>query len=179
MMKELVQQAKTMLGITLTPVQIAAFEEYEHLLIEWNSKFNLTAIRTPEEIRTKHFLDSLTAVQMMRDTPVERVIDIGSGAGFPGIPLKIVCTSMKLTLVESVGKKAAFCSRAAEALKLDGVRVVQSRAEELGHEPEFREHYDWAVARAVALIPVLAEILVPLVKVGGQDAGHEGRRRAF
>ena len=129
-MKELVQQAKTLLGITLTPAQIAAFEEYERLLLEWNSKFNLTAIRTPEDVRTKHFLDSLTAVQVMRDTPVERVIDVGSGAGFPGIPIKIVCTSMKLTLVESVGKKAAFCSRVAEALKLDGVRVVQSRAEE-------------------------------------------------
>lgn len=173
-MKELVQQAKTLLGITLTPAQIAAFEEYERLLLEWNSKFNLTAIRTPEDVRTKHFLDSLTAVQVMRDTPVERVIDVGSGAGFPGIPLKIVCTSMKLTLVESVGKKAAFCSRVAEMLKLDGVRVVQSRAEELGHEPEFRERYDWALARAVALMPVLAEYLLPLVKVGGKMLAMKG-----
>lgn len=173
-MKDFIQHTRARLGISLSPAQVSAFEEYERLLMEWNARFNLTAIRTPEDIRTKHFLDSLTPVLVMRDTPIDRVIDVGSGAGFPGIPLKIICSSMRLTLVESVGKKADFCRMLADSLKLDGVTVVQARAEEIGQDPGHRERYDWAVARAVALMPVLAEYLLPLVKVGGKMLAMKG-----
>lgn len=162
------QQVQAQVGIRLTTSQLSAFEEYERLLLEWNEKFNLTAIRTSEEIYTKHFLDSLTPIVVMRDTPIEKVIDIGTGAGFPGIPLKIVCPSIKLTLVESVGKKAKFCRVVVEALKLEGVRVIQERAEVLGRSAKHRESYDWSLARAVANLPALAEYLLPFLKVGGK-----------
>jgi hypothetical protein len=109
--------------------------------------------------------------------PMERVIDVGSGAGFPGLPLKIACPKMRLTLVESVGKKAEFCRQVIETLQLEGVRVLQERAEVLGQSSEHRERYDWALGRAVAIMPVLAEYLLPL-KGWGTDAGYERRERA-
>lgn len=168
------QQVQAQVGIRLTSTQLAAFEEYERLLLEWNERINLTAIRTTEEIRTKHFLDSLTPILVMRDTPIDKVIDVGTGAGFPGIPLKITCPSIKLTLVESVGKKADFCRIVVESLKLDGVRVIQDRAEVLGQAAGQRERYDWAMARAVANLPVLVEYLLPLLKVGGKMLAMKG-----
>lgn len=161
-------------GIQLSRAQLAAFDQYERTLLDWNARFNLTAIRSPEEIRTKHFLDSLTCLLVMRNTTTERVIDVGSGAGFPGIPLKIVCPAMKMTLVESVGKKASFCKHVVDELKLENVSVVQERAEALGQNPAYREQYDWAVGRAVALMPALAEYLLPLSKVGGHMLAMKG-----
>jgi 16S rRNA (guanine527-N7)-methyltransferase len=161
-------------GIRLTPGQISAFERYEQELIAWNERINLTAIIEPEKIRIKHFLDSLSCLCVMRDTPMERVIDIGTGAGFPGIPLKIFYPPMRLTLVESVGKKASFCRHVVQALGLEGVEVLQDRAEALGQAPGQRERYDWALARAVAVMPVLAEYLLPLVKVGGAMLALKG-----
>jgi 16S rRNA (guanine527-N7)-methyltransferase len=173
-MKEMAQQAYEMVGIRLTRAQTAALEKYEQALLEWNARVNLTAIRSPQEIRTKHFLDSLTCLMAMRETPTERVVDVGTGAGFPGIPLKIACPAMRLLLVESVGKKADFCRHVVEALGLEGVSVVQERAEELGQAAEHRERYDWAIGRAVAVMPVLAEYLLPLVKVGGRTLAMKG-----
>lgn len=173
-MNELAQRTFELVGIRLNRAQIAAFEEYERILMDWNAQINLTAIRSPEEIRTKHFLDSLTCLIAMRDTPTERVVDVGTGAGFPGIPLKIACPSMQLTLLESVGKKADFCRRVVGALKLEGVSVVQERAEELGQARPHREQYDWALGRAVAILPVLAEFLLPLVRIGGRALAMKG-----
>lgn len=173
-MKELAQHAKSIIDLRITPAQLAAFEKYENLLLEWNTRFNLTAIRAPQEVRTKHFLDSLTCLIAFRDTPTERVIDIGTGAGFPGLPLKIVCPKMKLTLVESVGKKADFCRQVVETLQLEGVKVLQDRAEVLGQSNGHRERYDWALGRAVAIMPILAEYLLPLVKVGGRMLAMKG-----
>ena len=172
--KELAQYARTLLGIRLAPVQLAALETYEHELLDWNARFNLTAIQETEQIRVKHFLDSLTCLCVMRESPMERVIDVGTGAGFPGIPLKICCPSIHLTLVESVGKKAGFCRHVAKTLGLDNIEIVQERAEKLGQMPTYREQYDWAVARAVAIMPVLAEYLLPLVKVGGAMLAMKG-----
>jgi len=172
--KELAQYARTLLGIRLAPVQLAALEAYEHELLDWNARFNLTAIQETDQIRVKHFLDSLTCLCVMRESPMERVIDVGTGAGFPGIPLKICCPSIRLTLVESVGKKADFCRHVAKTLGLDNLEVVQERAETLGQMPAYREQYDWAVARAVAIMPVLAEYLLPLVKVGGAMLAMKG-----
>ena len=161
-------------GVRLSGGQLAAFATYERILLEWNARFNLTAVRDPKEIRTKHFLDSLTCLMPMRDKRMERVIDVGTGAGFPGIPLKIACPAMHLALVESVGKKADFCRHLAGELGLKGVEVLQIRAEEAGQLPGHRESYDWAIARAVAEMPVLAEYLLPLVRVGGAMLAMKG-----
>lgn len=173
-MKDLVVAARSLLGIQLNPAQIGALETYERELLEWNSRMNLTAIREPEGVRFKHFLDSFTCLQVMRGTSMERVIDVGTGAGFPGIPLKILCPAMQLTLVESVGKKAEFCRHIVRKLGVDGVQVIQDRAEAVGQMSVHRQKYDWALARAVAVLPVLVEFLLPLVKVGGAAIAMKG-----
>jgi len=173
-MKELAQQAQALLGLHLTSAQLLALGKYENELIAWNERFNLTAIDNPQKIRTKHFLDSFTCLIAMRDSSIERVIDVGSGAGFPGIPLKIAFPVIHLTLVESVGKKADFCRHIVKILGIDGVDVVQERAEIVGTLPPYRQQYDWAVARAVARMPVLMEYLLPLVRVGGRTLAMKG-----
>ena len=173
-MKEFAQQVHKQLGVRLTVAQLDLLARYEQELIEWNARFNLTAIRSLQEIRTKHFLDSLTCLLVLRETPPERLVDIGTGAGFPGIPLKVIYPKLQLTLVESVGKKAEFCRHVVRTLGLSGVEVVQERAEVLGQSPAHREKYDWAVARAVAILPVLAEFLLPLVRVGGGMLAMKG-----
>lgn len=173
-MKELAQHVRNLLGIQLTPAQLNALEIYEQELLAWNARINLTAIREPQQIRIKHFLDSLTCLLVMRNSPMERVVDVGSGAGFPGIPLKIVNPALQLTLVESVGKKAEFCRHIVKTLKLEGVQVLQERAETVGRMSEHRQQYDWALARAVAILPVLVEYLLPLVKVGGAMIAMKG-----
>jgi len=173
-MDKMIAEVQHLASIKLTPRQVSSFEIYEQELLQWNEKFNLTAIRDPEGVRTRHFLDSLTCLVEMSNNPPQRLIDIGTGAGFPGIPLKIVLPAMQLTLVESIGKKAQFCSHVVELLNLDHVEVLTKRAEEVGHMPAHRESYDWAVARAVAALPVLVEYLLPLVKVGGFILAQKG-----
>ena len=173
-MQELTQHAQRQLGLHLTRSQLSALSIYERELIDWNMRFNLTAIRDPQEIHVKHFLDSLTCLQAMGEKSYGRLIDVGTGAGFPGIPLKIVHPKLRLTLVESVGKKAEFCRHVVNILNLQGVEVVQERAETIGQDPTFREQYDWAVARAVAILPALAEYLLPLVRVGGSMLAMKG-----
>jgi len=153
---------------------LSALSAYESELLAWNEQVNLTAIQEPGKIRVKHFLDSLTCLFAMRNKPMDRVIDIGTGAGFPGLPLKIVCPSMQLTLVESVGKKAEFCRHMVQFLSLQGVEVVQERAEILGQDPNYRERYDWSITRAVAIMPVLAEYQLPLVRIGGSMLAMKG-----
>ena len=173
-MQELTRHANRQLGLRLSRAQLSALSLYERELVDWNTRFNLTAIRDPQEIHIKHFLDSLTCLVALRETSVGRLIDIGTGAGFPGIPIKIIYPKMQLTLVESVGKKAEFCRHVVKILDLQGVEVVQERAETLGQAPTYREQYDWAVARAVAILPVLAEYLLPLVRVGGSMLAMKG-----
>ena len=173
-MKDFAAQVHRQLGVRLSTAQLAALARYEQELVDWNSRVNLTAIHSSQEIRTKHFLDSLTCLLAFRDIPPERLIDVGTGAGFPGIPLKILYPKMQLTLVESVGKKVDFCRHIVRTLNLTNVDVVQDRAEALGQLPAHREKYDWAVARAVAILPVLAEYLLPLVRVGGGMLAMKG-----
>ncbi len=173
-MERLAQATYSLLGIRLTPAQLAAFSCYEEELLAWNRRMNLTAIESPEQVRIKHFLDSLSCWLVMRETPVSKVVDVGTGAGFPGLPLKISNPRLSLTLIESVGKKAAFCNHIVQKLRLEDVQVIPERAEVVGQNPEHRERYDWAVARAVANLPVLMEFLLPLVRVGGKALAMKG-----
>ncbi len=175
-MKELAQHAHTMLGIRLSKDQLAALNIYEGELLDWNTRFNLTAIDDPQKVRIKHFLDALTCLCVLREAPFETLIDVGTGAGFPGLPLKIIYPHIRLTLVESVGKKADFCRHMVNTLGLEKVEVIQERAEALGQMPEHRERYDWAVARAVAILPVLAEYLLPMVRIGGGMLAMKGEQ---
>lgn len=173
-MQNLYQDALGLLGISLSSRQIAAFDTYEAELLDWNTRYNLTAIRDAESIRVKHFLDSLTCITAWRENPPASLADVGTGAGFPGIPLKILQPSLRLALVESVGKKAEFCRHLVGKLGLEKVDIVQTRAEELGQQGKHREVYDWAVARAVASLPILVEFLLPLVHVGGAVLAQKG-----
>ena len=172
-MDSLAAGARALLQLELTPAQLAAFQTYADELRAWNAQFNLTAVKDSEGIQIKHFLDSLSLLKAMR-TPAARVVDVGTGAGFPGLPLKIVCPPLALTLVEATGKKVKFCKHLVQTLKLSGVTVVKARAEELGRDPAHREQYDWAVARAVAEMPTLAEYLLPLVRRGGHALAQKG-----
>jgi 16S rRNA (guanine527-N7)-methyltransferase len=175
-MKELLRHARTIAGVHLTGTQYRDFQCYEHTLVEWNQRINLTAIKDPGQIQIKHFLDSLTCMVAMSESTRDRVIDVGTGAGFPGMPLKIACPEIQLTLVESIGKKAEFCRQLAQTLEMQGVEIVQDRAETIGQSPQHRQKYDWAVARAVAEMAVLAEYLLPLVRVGGSMLAMKGER---
>jgi 16S rRNA (guanine527-N7)-methyltransferase len=162
------------LGAPLTSHQLAQFAYYEALLLEWNERMNLTAVRHPAEIRVRHFLDSLSCARMMGDLDDRSLIDVGTGAGFPGLPLKILFPQLELTLVESVSKKAQFLQAVIDALALDNVTVLAERAELLGQQPQHRQQYDWAVARAVAELRVLVEYLLPLCRVGGKMLAQKG-----
>jgi 16S rRNA (guanine527-N7)-methyltransferase len=173
-MEKLIREAASLFNIHLTGRQVACFVTYEKELLAWNSKFNLTAIRDSESIRTKHFLDSLSCALAWRSNQPGHLIDVGTGAGFPGIPLKILYPNLKLTLVESVGKKVTFCQHIVRVLGLENVAVIQARAEELGQNINHREKYDWAVARAVAHLNVLSEYLIPMVRVGGTMLAQKG-----
>ena len=173
-MEKLVQDAQTLFNVHLTGRQMIALTTYERELIEWNQKFNLTAIRDVKGIRTKHFLDSFSCVLAWKANPPGNLIDVGTGAGFPGIPLKIIYPNTKVTLVESVGKKAMFCQHIVSLLGLEGVEVINARAEDLGQMREHREKYEWGIARAVAKMSVLSEYLLPLVQVGGVMLAQKG-----
>lgn len=173
-MEKLVHAAQELFNVHVTRGQVMSLITYEKELLEWNKKINLTAIRDVESIRTKHFLDSFSCVLVWKANPPLHLIDVGTGAGFPGIPLKILYPNMKLTLVESVGKKTRFCRHIVDELGLENVNVIHTRAEDLAHDSNHREKYDWAVARAVAKLNVLSEYLIPLVKIGGRMLAQKG-----
>lgn len=175
-MDALLSGARALLNLELTPAQVAAFQTYADELRAWNEQFNLTAITDPQAIQVKHFLDSLTLLRVLPAAGARlNMIDVGTGAGFPGLPLKLVWPALQLTLVEATGKKAKFCRHIVDTLKLSGVTIVHTRAEEIGRDRQHRERYDWAVARAVAEMPVLAEYLLPLLKRGGYMAAQKGK----
>lgn len=148
----------------LLPEQIEQFYKYMNLLIEWNEKMNLTAITEPNEVIEKHFIDCLTIMPYLKEN--SRVIDIGTGAGFPGIPVKIANSSLEITLLDSLNKRINFLNEVISNLGLNNIQAIHSRAEEYVREK--RETYDIAVSRAVAELPTLLEYLLPYVKVGGK-----------
>lgn len=174
-MDKLRKSAQELFGVSLSDLQVEQFKLYEQELLEWNNRFNLTAIRDAEGIRSKHFLDSISCMRAWGNVVPGSLIDIGTGAGFPGLVLKILYPGMRLTLVDSIGKKVEFCRHVSETLGFHQIEAVIGRAEELGQQPAYREKYDWAVARAVAGLPVLAEYLLPLVKVKGGMLAQKGQ----
>jgi 16S rRNA (guanine527-N7)-methyltransferase len=188
-MKALFEGAQA-LGLALTSKELEAFRIYQTELAEWNAQFNLTAVRDESQVQIRHFLDSLSCLLGMDEatgigTAGRRVsksvrnlrltaIDVGSGPGFPGVPLKIVCPRLRLTLLESTGKKVTFLRHIIAVLGLDDVQVIHDRAERLGLSPEHRESYDLVLARAVAELPILAEYTLPLCSLGGRVIAQKG-----
>ncbi len=161
------------MGIALAATQCSQLETYFAELTAWNQRVNLTRITEREDVITKHFLDSLSCLRAVPKLPA-RVIDVGTGAGLPGLALKIAQPDIQLTLVESVGKKTAFLQHIVETLALENVTVLHARAEDVGRNPVHREKYGLAVARAVAPVRVLAEYLLPLLKIGGLMLAQKG-----
>ena len=171
------------LGLRLTQEQQASFALYYEELVAWNQKFNLTAITEYEQVQIRHFLDSLSVLlaQEARQALSRQeacMIDVGSGAGFPGIPLKLVCANARLTLLEATGKKVTFLESLIRQLGVQSALAIKARAEELGHDPEHRERYDLSLARAVADLPVVAEYTLPFCKVGGWVIAQKGEAGA-
>ncbi len=173
-MVDLKQETRKLIGITLSPFQLSLVEEYERELERWNERYSLTAIHEPDQIRIKHFLDSFSPWLVMKNTSLDRLIDIGTGAGFPGIPLKILLPETEVVLVDSVSKKTDFCQHIIDHLGLSGISVYHDRVERMAREEDFRERFDWAVARAVAQLSTLSEYMIPFVKVGGKMLAMKG-----
>ena len=153
-------------NIKINDEQIKKFMNYMNLLLEWNEKINLTAITQPEEVKLKHFVDSLTVLKYINDD--DKVIDIGTGAGFPGIPLKIMNKNTKITLLDSLNKRINFLNIVIEKLDLSNIQAIHGRAEEIARNKFYREKYDVVVSRAVANLSTLTEYMLPFVKVGGK-----------
>lgn len=159
-------------GADLDDCMVRRFFDYKRILLEWNEKMNLTAIRDDREIILKHFTDSLSILPYIRGK--RKLIDVGTGAGFPGIPLKIVLPQLETVLLDSLEKRIRFLETVISELELDAITAVHSRAEDAGKSPEHREAYDVAVARAVASLPVLLEYCLPLIKTGGTFIAMKG-----
>jgi len=166
---QLLAQRAPDLGVSLDAAQLDRFETYYRELADWNGRMNLTSIIDYHEVQVKHFLDSLTLLPALGGPlpPNARVVDVGAGAGFPGMPLKLVRPDLSLTLVESTGKKAGFLQHVADTLGLEGVAVLTGRAEALAHQQELRECHDAALARGLARLPTLLEYTLPFVRPGG------------
>lgn len=163
--KQLLKDLSNQINIELTEDQINEFEKYQELLLEWNEKINLTAITEENDIIIKHFVDSLTISKYFKDN--DKIIDVGTGAGFPGIPLKIANKSLRVTLLDSLNKRILYLNDIIEKLKLSDIETIHGRAEELSRNPKYREQYDVVTARAVANLKTLSEYCIPFVKING------------
>lgn len=163
---EKMQENSKVLGFNFSVEQLEKFHKYMNLLIEWNEKMNLTAITEPNDIILKHFIDSITINKYIENNV--KVVDVGTGAGFPGIPLSIIRPDLQITLVDSLNKRLIFLQEVKKELELNNVDIVHARAEEFGQDKKYRETFDIATSRAVANLSTLSEYLVPLVKIKGK-----------
>jgi 16S rRNA (guanine527-N7)-methyltransferase len=167
---DLLQSGAIRLGLALTARQLDLFETYYHQLISWNQWVNLTTITGYESVQNQHFLDSLT-VAVALNSPTHKgigLLDVGAGAGFPGIPLGIAFPEIIVTLLEATSKKVEFLRHVISALNLNNVSVINGRAEEIAHQPDYREQFDFVTARALAELPVLLELTLPFCRTGGR-----------
>jgi 16S rRNA (guanine527-N7)-methyltransferase len=158
------------LGLQLSPAQVEQFQVYYQELIDWNRRLNLTAITDYEEVQVKHFLDSLTVVLALERSLGKdmKLIDVGTGAGMPGIPLKIVWPDTKVVLLDATKKKSGFLEHIIRRLELKGVEIVVGRAEDIAHQPNYRQQFDLVLSRAVAALTTLVELTLPFCAVGGR-----------
>jgi 16S rRNA (guanine527-N7)-methyltransferase len=164
------------LGLRLSENQLALFQAYYEELIDWNQRMNLTSIIEYEKVQINHFLDSLTVIiawQPSANRPNPRVIDIGTGAGVPGIPLKIIYPQIRLALMDSTGKKITFLNHLRQKLGLNDIEIVNGRAEELAHLIQNRGSFDLVLARGLAPMPTLAELTIPFCKIAGKVVAHK------
>ena len=173
---EILMKAAEEYGITLTSDQVDHFTTYFEMLVEWNEKINLTAITEAQDVAVKHMIDSLSCYDNEVFKTGATIIDVGTGAGFPGLPLKIFRPDLKVTLFDSLNKRILFLQAVAEKLGINDIRFVHSRAEDGGKSKQLREQYDVAVSRAVARLDVLCEWCLPFVAVGGFFVAHKGSR---
>ena len=170
--KKVLYEKVKKIGIELKEEQLEKFYLYMNILLEWNEKINLTAITNEEEIILKHFVDSLTINKYIEEG--KSIIDVGTGAGFPGIPIKILREDLKVTLLDSLNKRINFLNEVIEKLDLKNIECIHGRAEEFGKNKKYREKYDFATSRAVANMSTLSEYLIPFVKVGGKVLAMKG-----
>ncbi|MCT4633333.1 MAG: 16S rRNA (guanine(527)-N(7))-methyltransferase RsmG [Firmicutes bacterium] len=161
-------------GLDISRENIEKFDLYKDLLKEWNQKINLTAITDDQEIWEKHFLDSSMSLKFDLIKSGDSVIDIGTGAGFPGLPIKIMKDDINLTLLDSLNKRINFLMHVSDELNLENIEFVHGRAEDFGKDDDFRQSYDIAVSRAVSALPVLLEFCLPFVKLGGKFISYKG-----
>ena len=156
-----------MISVELTDKQVSQFIKFYEMLVEWNKVMNLTGITEYDEVVMKHFVDSLSIVKVNGFDNVTSIIDVGTGAGFPGIPLKIVFPEIKITLLDSLNKRIKFLNAVIDELELENIETIHGRAEDFGQDAKYREKYDYCVSRAVANAATLSEYCLPFVKVGG------------
>jgi 16S rRNA (guanine527-N7)-methyltransferase len=168
------QQGLEQLNLTASPAVIGKFELLKELLVEWNEKINLTAITESEEVNIKHFIDSATCLATGYIKDGDEIIDVGTGAGFPGVPIKILNESLKVTLLDSLNKRIKYLEDVVSKLELKDVKLVHARAEDGGINKQYREKYDVALSRAVAAMNILCEYCLPFVKVGGYFICQKG-----
>ena len=170
MIKEEILKKFQEVEIEINETQLQQFEDYYNLLIEWNNKFNLTAITELNDVIEKHFIDS---VLPFKDLNKQKIIDIGAGAGFPSVPLKIMNPDIELVMVDSVNKKITFLNEVINKLNFKNARAIHSRVEDLANNPNFREKFDLGVARAVASLNTLSEYVLPFVRLGGKFVAYK------
>lgn len=175
-LEQKLSNAAEKIGVQIGRQETERFLKYLELLLEWNEKINLTAITDPEEILIKHFVDSISLIPFLNKNIKYRLLDVGTGAGFPGIPLKIVMPDINVVLLDSLNKRVAFLDVVIKELGLTGITTVHGRAEDFGRQSGYRDSFDIVTSRAVAKLSVLTELCIPFVKKGGFFASYKGAK---